>query len=46
MAETVEESDIETDEVFKVSFGYEDFYLTRDAAVRLREKLDNFLGGR
>jgi hypothetical protein len=46
MAELVESSDVETDVVFKVCLGYEDFYLTEDAARELRDRLGAFLTGR
>lgn len=45
MAEYVESSDIEIEPVFKVSFGYEDYYLSKDAAQQLRAELNMFLSG-
>lgn len=46
MAEYVEESDIDVESVFKVTFGYEDYYLSKDAAETLRHELNIFLNGK
>jgi hypothetical protein len=43
MAELVEISDLETRTTFHVTFGYEDYMLTVEAAQALRDALDEFL---
>lgn len=43
MAEKVDLEDIETDQVFAITFGYEDYYLNIEAATKLRDDLNDFL---
>lgn len=43
MAEYIDDSQIEVELTVKVSMDYDEYYLTPDAARKLRDELNNFL---